>query len=76
MSTPSPQSIEICRDLLRQNIADNIDAMIRELDAAMPCITVKSDAALLHFLRRARADWNSISADAKELAERAEGGAK
>ncbi len=71
-----PHAAEICRDLLRQSIADAIDALCRELDAAMPCVTVKSDAALLHFLRRARAHWQSISADAKELAERVEGGAK
>lgn len=75
MNAPSPRAIEVCREQLRQDIADAIGDLQRELDAALPCIAVQSDAGLLHFLRRARGRWQKISADAKELAERLEGGA-
>jgi hypothetical protein len=58
----------VCREMLRQNIADNVELLISQLDAAMAMARVPNDAGFIFGLRCAQALWRSIAADAKELA--------
>lgn len=70
----SPSAQEVCRDLIRQDIADQIEHHIAQLDAAVSMLAASSDAGFLHGLRRAQAFWNSIKSAAGELASQSEAG--
>jgi hypothetical protein len=67
----SPAAQEVCRDLIRQDIADQIDQHIRQLHASIAMLGAGSDAGAIHGLRRADAFWKAIRLNARELAAKA-----
>jgi hypothetical protein len=60
--------LEARLELMRDDLVANITQASLHFDVALAMLSATDDVGLLYALRRVRAYWQSIAADAKELA--------
>jgi hypothetical protein len=73
IAQPGPAT-QVCRELLREDIAANASILQVQLDVALAFIAVPDDVGLLYALRRCGVYWRAIGGSARDLSAALEKG--